>query len=229
MMTSKKRTGDDPGDNQGSGNTPGHAEALRREQVEHRVRMLQKKALATGDADAFWVGYRTHAFELVESGGLPESRVGLEVLYMLPANFINFYADLFGRALRVDDGSVMHGRSGGLEKAKGAGGMVLGSEVGNQAKGGGKRWKNTPMAVGNEDALKAKEMVDAGLQGLMRDYQLQLSAGSGGKAGGPPKTTQCTGTLEGQVGLNGQVKKCRAFLRPQWKYCPVCGTARGHL
>lgn len=215
-------------DNQGSGasaNTPGEAEAVEREEaeaLEARLRKLAKAARGSGDSDAFWVGYRTHAFELVESGGLPESRVGLEVLFMLPSSFVNFYSDLFGRALRVDDGSVMHGRSGGLEKAAGAKGMMLGSEVGTQAKGGGKKWKNTPMAIGNEQALKVKEKVDAGLQALIQDCQPNLTKGPGAV-----EALQCTGTLAGQVGLNGEVKKCRQFLKASWKYCPACGTARG--
>lgn len=227
-MTGMTGKGEGSGGHQGSGassNTPGEAEAVEREEaeaVEARVRKLARAARGSGDSDAFWVGYRTHAFEMVESGGLPESRVGLEVLFMLPSAFVNFYSDLFGRALRVDDGSVMHGRSGGLEKAKGEGGMVTGSSTKLQAGGGGKKWKNTPMAIGNEQALKVKEKVDAGLQALMKDCQPDLASGSTG-------AIQCSGTLAGvagvDLGLNGEARKCRQFLKGSWKFCPGCGTA----
>jgi len=193
-------------------------------------------------------GYRAHAYELIESGGLPESRLGLEILFLLPGDFVDFYSSLFYRALRVDDGSVMHGRSGGLEKAKGTGGsMVLGSQVGAQAKGGGKRWKNTPIAVGDERALKVKDKIDQGLRGLMHEARsdlahlanpANLSGGAAGAAGEVTPTSlhglqklgpkQCRGILsDGVLNIDGKPKKCTMFLKAAWGYCPTCGTKYG--
>jgi len=242
-MTSKKRSGDDPRLHQGSGKAPGYGKPGGLGEDEGR-RTGNLSGTGDGSLDgAYLAGYRAHAYEMLQSGGLAESRLGLEILYLLPADFVKFYSALFHRALVVRDESVMHGRSGGLGKAKGAQGIVTGSDVGAQAKGSGKKWKNTPMAVGNEVALRVKEGVDKELIALVRSGTRQLSAaktaqgsgtGHGGErtANGGTGALQCNGTIR-VLGVAGQgpdgvtapaVRKCRRFLKDGWEYCPACGT-----
>lgn len=145
-----------PGENLGSGNTPGETNTPR-------------VTKAGGVTVEFLAGYRAHAYELRETGALTSNRLGMEILYLLPDEFVEFYQQLFHRAFNGGAGeSVMHGRSGGLDKAPGqTGGMVLGSETRLQDTGSGKRWKNTPMFIGNEQALSLKRSIDLGLNELM--------------------------------------------------------------
>jgi hypothetical protein len=175
---------------------------------------------------------------------LSPGRLGLEILYLLPDDFVQFYQDLFHQALQVKDDSVMHGRSGGLEKASGRQGMQLGSrDRGPQAGSSGKRWKNTPMAVGNETALKAKESMDKGLQDLVRNAKLYMNAQReirdqahseklGGKVGsqgpgGVGKADQTGGLRSGKSGNRCAGAKCGRFLKAGWTFCPECGTRTG--
>ena len=161
-MVSKKRTGNDP-----------EAIAAR----ERELRGISEAAGGRGGqvglrgaSEAFQAGRRSMAYELVESGGLAESRLGLEILYLLPDDFVVFYEQLFHKALGVGDNSVMHGRSGGLEKASGRTSMQLGTEDrGPQAQSSGKRWKKTAMIVTDDGALRIKEGVDQGLRDLAKD------------------------------------------------------------
>lgn len=194
-----------------------------------------------GSTEAFQAGRRSLAYELVESGMLSPGRLGLEILYLLPDDFVQFYQDLFHQALQVKDDSVMHGRSGGLEKASGRQGMQLGSkDRGPQAGSSGKRWKNTPMAVGNETALRAKESMDKGLQDLVRNAKLYMNAereraaqardqalstkpSRGQGPVGVGKAIQ-TGRANGKGGMRCAGAKCGRFLKAGWTFCPECGT-----
>jgi hypothetical protein len=163
---------------------------------------------------AFFAGRRSMAYEMRESGGLPQSQLGLEILFLLPDEFVQFYSELFHRALKVDDASVMHGRSGGVEKAKGnQDGVVLGSENRLQASGG-KKYKNAPMSLGSERHYKLKESIDRELLKLMSDAQsvllgLQREA-SGELSRG--KIVQCS------------TATCRGFMKRDWAFCPRCGS-----
>lgn len=246
-MTSKKRTGNDP-------------EALASRERELRNDYALSKAAGIrevleaggdskapgnmrGSTEAFQAGRRSLAYELIESGGLQSSRLGLEILYLLPDDFVQFYQDLFHQALQVKDDSVMHGRSGGLEKASGRQGMQLGSkDRGPQAGSSGKRWKNTPMAVGNESALRAKTAMDKGLQDLVRDAKRYLASeraraqvrdqahseklGKSVERQGPGAVSKAdqTGRANGKGGVRCAGAKCGRFLKAGWSFCPECGT-----
>lgn len=173
-MTSRKRTardtaqGDLKGERggltqalgEGSGGNPGSGQGSRLRDEGHGQYMQ---------------GRRDMAYELMQSGGLAESQLGLEILYLMPDRFVRFYTELFHQALRVGDESVMHGRSGGLEKAKGAQGIMLGSDVGAQASGTGKKFKNPVLVIGDEVAFELKAMVDKGILGVMVDTQMVMA------------------------------------------------------
>jgi hypothetical protein len=197
------------------------------------------------------------AYELLESGGLPESRLGMEILYLLPDAFVEFYQTLFHQALQVRDSSVMGGGGKeGLERAAGATGMVTGSDTKLQAMGSGKKWRNTPLSIGNEISLKVKEKLDSGLLELVgdarRDYARllglkvrgALTAGGDedGSGSGPTAADvnqaissalrKCKGSITtGYDSIGGtliaQERKCGRFLKAGWQHCPTCGTRVG--
>lgn len=249
-MTSKKRTGNDPEA------LASRERELRNDYAPSKAAGIREVLEAGGDSkapgnmrgstEAFQAGRRSLAYELIESGMLSPGRLGLEILYLLPDDFVQFYQDLFHQALQVKDDSVMHGRSGGLEKASGRQGMQLGSkDRGPQAGSSGKRWKNTPMAVGNESALRAKMAMDKGLQDLVRNAKLYLNAereardqahseklsksGSQGP-GGLSKADQSRSAesrVTGKGGMRCAGAKCGRFLKAGWTFCPECGTRTG--
>lgn len=203
-----------------------------------------------GSTEAFQAGRRSLAYELVESGGLHSSRLGLEILYLLPDGFVEFYQELFHQALSVRDDSVMHGRSGGLDKAAGRMGMQLGSEErGPQSSGSGKKWKNTPMAIGSVEALRVKESLDKELMRLVaiakrglheereakkmkaeEDFKRKLEK-LGGQGPGAVLKAEPDEVVRGSSGKNGgpltyrcSGSGCGRFRKQDWVFCPTCGT-----
>ena len=236
-MVSKKNKGADPealraieaeARGQGSGNTLGGSAGM---------------PTLRNDEMAYLAGRRSMAYELLQSGGLDSGKLGTEILFLLPDQFVEFYASVFHQALRVGDSSVMHGRSGGVDKAKGRTGMATEHDekgrsrgMGAQAGGSGKKYKNTPMAVGSERALKAKEKLDQGLVELVQDTRRMLAKSRArealGGSGELPGQRQCTGFrrtwIQNDDGLNKDglegPPKCRQFLKETWRYCPSCGT-----
>jgi len=194
--------------------------------LQEQLKALERKG---SREQAFFAGRRSMAYELRESGGLASSRLGLEILYLLPDDFVQFYGALFHRALNVGDASVMHGRSGGVEKALGNTGTVLGSDTRLQSSGSGKKFKNTPMAVGNEDMLKLKQRLDGRLVQLQREFAeymgigLQGSSRDGGQSQALGGETQVSRTSM-PVTIQCRNTRCRSFLKREWDYCPRCGT-----
>lgn len=241
MMTSKKRQGNDPG----SDNTPGGGNTL--QALDDLVGVRKGK-----ETSEFMNGRRSLAYELFDKGLLSSQKLSMEILFLLPDGFIDFYQVLFHRALALGDSSVMHGRSGGLDKAKGAQGIVTGSEVGAQAKGSGKRWKNPAYTVGDERALEVKEFVDRELMRVVRDARdlygnLRVEVrdqGASDTESTPNRDAGNSGTryTKGPDGV-GAVRRCRGlrvewidredgtprpkcglFLKATWRFCPTCGT-----
>lgn len=186
----------------------------------------RKGARATGytareDIDPYLRGRRDAIHELRASGGVSRSVVGIQVMYCLPDLFVKAYEELWDTATSGAIGAV----SGkGVEQDKGSGratgkanGIVLGSETGLQAAGGGKTWRNPTDFLGSDRALALKTSVDKELQDLGALVVRELgalrkrSAVTGSKR---PLTPKCTG------------HGCGRFLKSGWKFCPVCGTER---
>lgn len=144
--------------------------------------------------------------DMAQAGGWPEGRLSMEVLYLLPRDFINSYIQLFHTALK-EQAPVVSGKgmdSVGAGKAKGA---ASGLQTGRgkngtrlQAQGGGKKYK-TQWMINSERALAKKQRIDAQL----RELAIEMSR-QGGEA--------------------GQCRKCRKFLRAAWKFCPGCGAPK---
>lgn len=200
----------------------------------------------SGKGSEYMAGRRSLAYELRESGGLSSGRLGLEILYLLPDDFVTFYTKLFHEAL--DEGLSNKGSSGGgginslgeeLPAAvisKGRTGTVLGSDTRLQAQGSGKKYRNTGMTIRSERALRVKSTVDKALQELTQDAIRSLRRGireesavrsgsNGSNAFRPASTIQGVGESTRSDSLPGTChnRNCRKFLKDSWKFCPQCG------
>lgn len=188
----------------------------------------------------FLAGRRAMAREMASSGGMTQTQLGAEILYLLPDDFVEFYEQLWHAALSDGQESVMHGRSGGLEKAKGEGGMVLGSTTKLQAQPAGKKWTAPRTPLGSTDMLKVKDSVDKGLKELISDARRSLAMMREQRDQGPgalikSRTSQCSGVkvFLGAVSVDEMGRQltepdrrvsCGKFLKANWSYCPACGT-----
>lgn len=154
--------------------------------------------------------------ELHASGGLPQGRITLEFLYLMPQDFIDAYTSLFWQALHEEkpvgqgvegEGSVAGEGKDAMPKLKTQAkqkGIALGSENRLQATGG-KRYK-TYWTVRDEKALRLKSRVDTKLRelaGMMRRSGMEVEI----------RILPC-----------GQ---CGKFMRGEWRFCPGCGNNLG--
>jgi len=177
-----------------------------------------------GQVVGFFAGRRSMARELLESGGLAEGRMGLEILFLLPDEFVEFYSMLFHRALKADAG--MGGGSGGgkagIEKAKGRTGMASEHDLrgragtrGPQSSGSGKKYKTLGLIVGSERMLEIKSRMDQELLSLVRDARLRVAKLDAERNGEEPrmptKAIRCGG--------------CKGFVSRNWRFCSMCGKA----
>lgn len=186
------------------------------ERIKRELDTLAKRG---NREQAFFAGRRSMAYELRESGGLSSGRLGMEILYLLPDDFVQLYGALFHRALNVGDESVMaaHGK-GGVDKAIGRTGMATEHDErgrdrgsGAQASGTGKKWKEQRIPIGSEAMMRVKQGVDKELMVLASRMKGALANKDGEGKGEEQKGLQC---------INGV---CRSFLKPGWGYCPRCG------
>lgn len=214
----------DTGDNPNTPNTPGSTNTLP---------LTLRKAIDSeyAGSDPYHRGRRDAIRELYESGGLPQSQLGLEILFLLPDPFVKFYSSLFHQALTGGDSRAVSGTGGGIEKSRGKrNGIVLGSESGLQAQGTGKRYKNPTNMVGSLAALRTKETLDKELAELvrlgtnaLRRYRSKAdSMGQPSTEGhGAADSVRCHGKY---LGRNGHMRGCGRFVRQGWNFCPTCGT-----
>lgn len=167
--------------------------------------------------------------ERLASAGLPQSQIALQVLFLLPRDFVDSYSSLYHTALKVGDRGREENwienadgtteRIGGVGKASGARrtGMREGQTLGGMAgASGGKTYKRA-WTVADEKALETKSRIDKKLRKMGREIRVFLGEGVGGKDEGSEERRQCKG------------KSCKKWIE-NWKYCPHCGTrqsARG--
>lgn len=160
------------------------------------------RPLAAAGTDVLDDKVRARLAEIRAAAGVPHAQVSMEVLYFLPAAFLNVYAEVFERALKSDGGGDATARAqseaGELGKARGAG-----------AKTTGKRFKKT-FVVLDEKALALKSAMDKRLRNIARDARTALEGGEFGS----------------QSSANSQCARCGIFLQPSWKFCPRDGEGR---
>jgi hypothetical protein len=174
--------------------------------------------------------------DLLSAAGVDSDRVGLEVLYWLPSEFMRYYRDLFERALKLDGGEgtakgmVQYARLEREAKEKyGEGEEVkirayidthmtqnIVSGEGSKSKyrgvrtlvgGGGKGKYKNAWTVGDDQAFEEKGRVD---RELVRLAQGLVKKG-GEIPGGDPRDTS-------QVGVRVIGKSERSQ-----RFCKVCG------
>jgi len=199
----------------GSSNTPGSARGSAK-----APETPGKKAFGytSKESDPYLRGRRDAIHELRASGGVTRSVVAIQVMYCLPDSFVIAYEQLFDTATSGAIGAV----SGkGVEQDKGSGratgkknGIVLGSETGLQASGGGKQWRNPTDFLGSDRALALKTAVDRELAGLATRIfgELRLKGTDPAETGrGNAGSPKCKGS------------GCGRFVKREWRFCPSCG------
>lgn len=155
---------------------------------------------------------RIRIAEIMSGAGLGYNQIALEVLYMLPREFINRYIELFGEAYgpvvrAPGDGMARDGQLGKAATQT----RLKGIRVGAGAGGGGKRIARV-FGMRNEDAFRLKERVDKRLRGISRDIREELL------------TINDRGVREVGVSEEGvvvmQCKKCGRIMTRGFKFCP---------
>lgn len=139
------------------------------------------------------------------SAGVDRGRIEIEVLFLLPPEFVRQYKELFDRALAdpikpTADG----GKDEGRIKATGRTGDGLHVRTMGAA-GGGKRFVAGSWPVRDERALELKRRLDRQLVGLVRD-SLELVSMRAGDLERQPPPPQCA--------------TCGLFQKPEWVRCP---------
>jgi hypothetical protein len=140
--------------------------------------------------------------EIMSAAGVPHSRASLEVLYMLPPEFLRKYSELFDAALKFADSSA--GERGEEAKA-GVGGAYRGKRP--MVGAGGKRYKEH-WVIRSEDAFELKKRVDKRLRALGRELLEELR----------------TGENNGQV--RARCARCGRIFGRDWNFCAGCGNHR---
>src|SRR5436190_19055346 len=156
--------------------------------------------------------------ELSASGMLPQNRISLEVLYLLPQDFIEQYTTLFFEALREDaKGTDLEARAGEMTQTTRSGAEKVKVRVSDRRAGEGavargaqgegtKRYRNA-WVIRNEKALKLKGDIDGKLRDVTEDIIEGLKPDS-----------RLAGT-----GRRCKGAGCGRFLKNEWRYCPSCG------
>lgn len=173
------------------------------------TRGVERRMPATEDGLDYRL--RRRLAEVLSSAGVDEGRVAVEILYLLPQEFVRGYEDLFHRALTTGE----EGR-GERDDQK--------AELGRGRKAAAKAPKKTGRGiwvVRNDRALGEKERVDRALRKLARGMKDAGGAGVGKDAVrkcGEARAERKTPIEDVQEG-----RSCGKWLEAGWKWCPFCG------
>lgn len=153
--------------------------------------------------------------EALVAAGVSHGRISLEVLYMLPPEFVEAYTRLFWQAFQepLRESGSGKGPNGGNTKKK-VPSTVVSSGVMSAANNGGKRFR-TYWTIRNEDAFNRKKAIDRALKRLAR----KVDMGPGGKAGANEDDDAgrpCSG-----CGLD--LRPLESASGTRFRYCPHCG------
>lgn len=145
---------------------------------------------------------RARLAEVLSSAGVDDKRVAVEVLYLLPEEFVRGYTDLFHRALATgEDGT------GEKNDAKAELGKARGKAARNTLGGTRGVWQ-----IRNDRALGEKQRIDRQLRKLARQMRDGANAGTGKE-----QVARCGEFLaEEKTG-------CGKWVEKGWKFCPACG------
>lgn len=150
--------------------------------------------------------------DIASSGGVgfARGRLSLEVLFLLPKEFTDWYTELFFTALKEDAAGTQVDQTGVTSVPS----KLRGKKGSMAAQGGGKRYKNAWL-LRDERALHFKQGIDRELRGIAAKIELAM----GGSDGGSGKRK-----FEGNLGKTGVCGGCKKFVGAGDKYCRTCGT-----
>ena len=153
---------------------------------------------------------RRRLADYMASAGVPRGNIALEVLYLLPSEFVRAYTDLFWQA--VGDPISPQGDGGkdeGRIKAKGISSSPMNTRKMRAAQSGGKRFVQRVWPVKNEAAMDAKLKLDRLLVRSVEKAHQSLR-GVGQDRSGPEEVDE-------------RVKACRScgqYQNKSWLRCP---------
>lgn len=158
--------------------------------------------------DAIEREVRRRMVDYLTSAGVPQGRISLEVLYMLPPDFVRAYRKVFEKALREDVGPQQAGDA--IEKASNSKADRTRQAFAQGAKHG-KRYNNH-WVVKDEESLKLKASVDRKLGRLASELEETLKRGDGNPAS--------------ELGCNAcrtDLTAVQSIVRWKLRHCPRCG------
>ncbi len=142
---------------------------------------------------------------VLASAGVPQGQLNLEVLFMLPPEFVRAYTRLFDRALLE---SVKGGKGPDHGTPKKVDPKWKGKIVGAGAGGAGKRYR-THWLIRDEQAFRAKGSIDRKLRRLTGDIEKILGAPDGHEL----KCSRC----------NTDITAAKDVMAGNLRFCPSCG------
>jgi hypothetical protein len=156
---------------------------------------------------------RTRLAEIMSSAGLGYNQIALEILYLLPKEFIDRYIWLWEKALGPAGGGDVRGqqlaRDANLERAQ-----TSSKDKGNLPSMGavGKRYKKI-FVIRDEHAFDLKHKIDKRLRGIAREIRNELE-GLTDQRGKHDRA-------EGRIAQ--QCKACGKIMHGDYNYCPYDG------
>jgi len=166
--------------------------------------------------DAIEREVRRRVSDYMASAGVPYGRIAVEILYMLPPDFVRAYRKVWDRALRPDVvSSGGAGGGGGIEKAKNSKNERSRQSWANGARHG-KGYANH-WVVKDEEAMKLKGSADRKLGRLASELEEML---------GKPKAR--AGELQVQcASCDTTLAELQRGVRWKLRFCPRCGSGLG--
>jgi hypothetical protein len=182
---------------------------------------------------------RIRLAEIMSSAGVGYNQISLEILYLLPEEFVQRYIWLWEKAL----GPAGSGDARGQQLAKDSElgkekthtdkkGNMIGAGAGG-AGGGGKKFKRFGMDVRSLEAFEMKGRIDRRLRSIARDlrnFELEMRdreqlkdarrKGSGGRVGSGKNGSGGSGWGDGTA----QCVSCGRIMDESWNNCPNDGT-----
>lgn len=157
--------------------------------------------------------------EALVAAGVGHGRISLEVLYMLPPEFVEAYTSLFWQAFAepLRESGSGKGPDGGNTKKKVPSTVSVAGVMSAANNGGGKKYR-TYWTIRDEDAFNRKRSIDRALKRLARKVQM----GPGGKIGGEGEILEKL--CQGGCGLD--LLPLESSLRSRCQFCPRCGYAQ---
>ncbi len=154
--------------------------------------------------------------DYLSDAGVPYARLSLELLFLLPETFMKNYKQLFAESLGpVDSGADARGKAA---VRTGATGRAKGKATG----GTGKRYKNLPLSIRNEDALEFKQRIDKRLRSMGREIAQELDEMSAARRLGIERKVET-----GETSDTARCPNCGKFAAQSWNWCPICGSKIG--